>query len=81
MPTINEKMQPKTKVSYRKWQIDPMGDYGYGQCPYCGQAGDSDGEDTNGDGTSSEYFTCDDCGITYSYQTTIAHRFEGIEND
>jgi tRNA(Ile2) C34 agmatinyltransferase TiaS len=81
MPKILDKFQPKTAVKWRKWQIDPMSDYGYGACPYCGRAGDSAGEDTNGDGTSSEYFDCEDCGIQYSYQTTIAHRFERIETD
>lgn len=78
---INLKMQPKTAVKWRRWQFDHTGDYGYGECPYCGRAGDSQQNGSNGDGTNYEVFKCEDCGIQYSYQTTIAHRFEGIEKD
>lgn len=81
MSRINEKMQPKTAVKWRKWQIDHTGAYGYGECPYCGHAGDSQQNGSNGDGTNYEVFKCEGCGIQYSYQTTIAHRFERIETD
>lgn len=81
MPKINEKMQPKTKTQYRSWQIEPTHDYGFGQCPYCGNGGDHEGDESNGDNTTSEWFSCEDCGIRYTYETVIAHRFAGIETD
>jgi hypothetical protein len=81
MPKIQEKFKPKTAVKWRKWQIDPMAEYGYGECPYCGRGGNNVFDESNGDGTRSEYFECDECGIQYSYQTTIAHRFQRIETD
>ncbi len=81
MPKIQDKFQLKTAVKWRKWQIDPLVTYGYGECPYCGHGGNNTGDESNGDGTRSEYFECEDCGIQYSYQTTIAHRFQRIEKD
>lgn len=81
MGNIQDKFQPKTAVKWRKWQIDPMASYGFGACPICGAAGDNDGDESNGDGTKSEYFRCEDCDIVYSYQTTIAHRFQRIEKE
>lgn len=81
MPKINDKMQPKTAAKWRKWQIDPLATYGFGECPICGNGGDCTGDESNGDGTRSEYFECEDCEIQYSYQTTIAHRFQRIEQD
>lgn len=79
MPKIQEKFKPKMSVKWRKWLVGYEGPYLYGECPYCGHAGNNTGDESNGDGTRSEYFECEMCEIEYSYQTTIAHRFQRIE--
>lgn len=79
-----EKMQLRTKVSYRKWQLTAhhMGDFPYGACPKCGVAGNPQYDEPSGeDNIRNEWFECDTCKVDYFYQTSTSYRFGGIDND
>lgn len=75
---MNKKINPKMKK--KTWQKAPHdgGQYGYGECPYCGKAGDSylDGHESNSEGW--EVFECESCGVQYEYRTYQMHRFHSI---
>ena len=79
---LNPKMQPRIKIDHRTWQPPVYGDYGWGECPLCGSAGeDQDSYSIGEDHISAEWFHCDDCDIDYAYQVMHFFRFSHIERD
>lgn len=78
---MNEKMQPKTKVDYRRWQHFNMGDYYYAECPKCGNTcqPDYDSYPTGKDHIRREDATCEECGCEFWYETTTVYRYGGID--
>ncbi len=71
----NPKMQPGIKQKLRTWQF-PQGDYHYGECPNCGEIGDS-----QFDSDDEEGFLCESCGCEYFYETTEVYRYAGLDPD
>jgi hypothetical protein len=79
---MNEKMQPKTKVSHRRWQHFNRGDYYYGECPKCGNVCQPDFEQpTDEDHVHVEFCECEQCGCKFKVQTTTVYRYGGIDED
>lgn len=77
-------MQIGIRVDHRRWQIaaNHMGDYNYGGCPKCGVAGNCVGDEPSGeDNIHHEWFECEDCRISYYYETTTGYRYGGIDDD
>lgn len=77
MTNVNPKMGKKT------WQKHPAegGAYGYGECPYCGEAGDSVFDGYESDNEHYEVFECENCKIKYEYRTYTMHRFHSLFRD
>lgn len=72
----NTKMQAHLKQKFRSWQFPNAGDYNFGECPNCGEIGDSQVESDD-----EEYFTCEHCGCEYIYETTYVYRYAGLDPD
>lgn len=80
MATINPEMQANIRQDFRKWILDYQGPYGFGECPYCGTAGDCVGDSSTGENNrTDEWFECPDCGAEYAYETARFFRFARVE--